>query len=82
MRLMVTAPTHSVISYVRDLEDRFLAGDTQAELTIDMFCYSVAKTIASYVVPLEGIDAIAFTGGIGEKSFIKRAKILGEFLDS
>ena len=79
----MTAATHSVIiSYVRDLEDRFLAGDTQAELTIDMFCYSVAKTIASYVVPLGGIDAIAFTGGIGEKSFIKRAKILGEFLDS
>ena len=45
-----------------------------------MFCYSVAKTIASYVVPLGGIDAIAFAGGIGEKSFIKRAKILGEFL--
>ena len=47
-----------------------------------MFCYSVAKTIASYVVPLGGFDAIAFTGGIGEKSFIKRAKILGEFSPS
>ena len=68
-----------------------------------MFCYQVAKTIASYVVPLQGydsilnqklfekiifrIDAIIFTGGIGEKSFIKREKIvdhlksLGAILD-
>ena len=57
-----------------------------------MFCYQIAKTIASYVVTLEGykrcrwslcfkglprIDALIFTGGIGEKSFIKRKKIIG-----
>jgi len=41
-----------------------------------MFCYRVAKTIASYLVPLGGLDALVFTGGIGEKSWIKRAKIL------
>ena len=30
------------------------------------------------MVPLGGVDAVVFTGGIGEKSWIKRAKILGE----
>jgi len=59
----------------RDLEEKFLEGDDQAALAIEMFCYGVAKTIASYIVPLQGIDAIIFTGGIGEKSFIKRKKI-------
>jgi len=60
----------------RELEERYEVNDKDATLAIEMFCYSVAKTIASYVVPLGGIDAIVFTGGIGEKSFIKREKIL------
>ena len=34
--------------------------------------------VASYLVPLGGLDALVFTGGIGEKSWIKRAKILGK----
>jgi len=60
----------------RDLEDRHEAGDDTATLAIEMYCYRVAKYIASYSVPLGRIDAIVFTGGIGEKSFIKRKKIL------
>jgi len=60
----------------RDLEDRFLAGDQAAALAIEMFCYRVAKYVAAYIVPLGRIDAIVFTGGIGEKSFIKRKRIL------
>ena len=45
-----------------------------------MFCYNIAKTVASYTVPLGGLDAIVFTGGIGEKSHIKRQRIAGEDL--
>ena len=60
----------------RDLELNYLAGDEKAGLVIDMFCYRLAKYIASYAVPLGGIDVLVFTGGIGEKSFIKRAKTL------
>jgi len=60
----------------RDLEDRLLGGDKAAALAIEMFCYRVAKYVASYTVPLGRIDAVVFTGGIGEKSFIKRKKIL------
>ena len=38
----------------RDLEERFLAGDQEAALAIEMFCYRVATTLASYIVPLGG----------------------------
>ena len=38
----------------RDLEERFIAGDKEASLAIEMFCYQVAKTLASYIVPLGG----------------------------
>lgn len=39
---------------VRDLEERFIAGDQEAALAIEMFCYRVATTLASYIVPLGG----------------------------
>ena len=43
---------------------------------MDMFCYRLAKYIASYAVPLGRIDAIIFTGGIGENSSIIRKLVL------
>ena len=63
----------------RDLEEKYLAGDSLAELGVEMFCYQIAKTAAAFAVPLAGLDAIVFTGGIGEKSFIKRKKIAGKY---
>ena len=39
--------------------------------------FTLCRTIASYMIPLGGLDALVFTGGIGEKSRIKREKILG-----
>ena len=56
-----------------------MAGDGLAELAVEMFCYHIAKTAAAFTVPLAGLDAIVFTGGIGEKSFIKRKKIAGKY---
>ncbi|MEI9930115.1 MAG: acetate/propionate family kinase [Rhizomicrobium sp.] len=38
-----------------------------AQLAIEMFCYSVRKQIAAMIAVLEGIDLIVFAGGIGEK---------------
>ena len=46
-----------------------------AALAIAMFCMSVAKSIASMVVALGGVDAIVFTGGIGEHDAAVRATI-------
>lgn len=46
-----------------------------ARLAIAMFCLSVAKSIAGMIVTLGGVDAIVFTGGIGEHDAAARATI-------
>lgn len=51
-------------------------GHKGAILALDVFCYRLAKYIASYAVPLGRIDAIIFTGGIGENSAAIRKKVL------
>jgi acetate kinase len=53
------------------------AGDARARLAIDIFCYVLAKTIAALAVPLGKLDAVVFTGGIGENSVAVRAQTLG-----
>ena len=65
-----------VSSDFRDILDGYDKGDERSILAMDMFSYRLAKYIASYAVPLGRIDAIIFTGGIGENSHIVRAKVL------
>lgn len=62
----------------RTIEEAAVAGNTQAMLALDMFCYRLAKQIASYMVPLQRLDAIIFTGGIGENSDIIRDKVINQ----
>jgi len=50
---------------VRDLE---AAGTTEAALALDVFVYQVKKTLGGYAAAMGGLDAVAFTGGIGENS--------------
>ncbi len=63
-------------SDMRELERKATAGDRAAELTIDIFCTSLQKTIAGYIALLRGIDLLVFTGGIGEHSDDVRARVL------
>ena len=51
-------------------------GNTSAQLAIDVFTRSVRKAIGSYAFLLGGLDAIVFTGGIGEHDAKSRAEIL------
>ncbi|MBD3328109.1 acetate/propionate family kinase [Candidatus Peregrinibacteria bacterium] len=44
------------------------------KLALEVLCYRLAKYIASYTVPLQGLDAITFTGGIGEHAHYIRTK--------
>ncbi len=48
------------------------AGDRQARLALDMFCYRIRKYIGAYMAVLGGADCIVFTGGIGENSPVVR----------
>ena len=52
-------------------------GDLRAELAIDVFCYRLAKAILGLAAALERIDALVFTGGIGEHAAPVRARTLG-----
>jgi acetate kinase len=53
---------------VRDLEQAASAGNADAALALDVFAYEVRKTIGAYAAAMGGLDAVAFTGGIGENS--------------
>lgn len=53
---------------VRDLEQAAAAGNTRAAEALQVFVYQVKKTIGAYAAAMGGLDAVAFTGGIGENS--------------
>jgi acetate kinase len=54
-----------------------LASDRpEAREAVDYYCYSAARHAASLVPALGGLDAIVFTGGVGENAAPVRAKIL------
>ncbi|ABV36316.1 acetate kinase [Shewanella sediminis HAW-EB3] len=60
----------------RGIEEGYQNGHKGATLALEIFCYRLAKYIASYTVPLGKLDALVFTGGIGENSDLIRAKVL------
>lgn len=67
-----------ISSDFRDLEDAASDGDERAELAINVFAYQVEKYIGSYVMAMNGVDAIVFTAGLGENSPSVRAKICAD----
>lgn len=62
---------------LRTLTEARASGHASARLAIDVFCYRLAKSLAALVVPLGGLDALVFTGGIGEHSHLVRSLTLG-----
>lgn len=60
---------------MRKLQTASDAGNNDAQLAIEIFCRSIAKTVASYAAVLGGLDLLAFSGGIGEHSAAVRANV-------
>lgn len=58
-----------VSSDFRDLNDAVDEGHELATVAFEVFCYRVAKYIGSYVAAMNGVDAIAFTAGVGENDW-------------
>lgn len=56
----------------RYVEDGYVEGKAEAIRAMEIFCYRLAKYIASYTVALGSLDAVVFTGGIGENSALVR----------
>ena len=65
-----------VSSDFRDLEVAYYEGNELAINAVEVFSYKVAKYIGSYVAAMNGVDAIAFTAGIGENTNFVREKIV------
>ena len=68
-----------VSSDFRDLDQASMDGNERATVALEMFAYRTALYIGSYVAALNGVDAIAFTAGIGENNF-KMRKMIVEYL--
>ncbi len=64
----VTADMHSLLQHRHN--------NPQADLAINLFCYTIKKTIGAYAAAMGGVDSIIFSAGIGERSAAIRAQIL------
>ena len=63
-------------SDMRTVEAAAAAGNERAQLAVEVFVYRLAKAIAGLVVGLQRLDALIFTGGIGENSAVIRSMVL------
>jgi acetate kinase len=64
------------VSDVREVTARAAAGDADAELALDVYCYRVRSYVGAYLAALGGADVVAFTAGVGENSAPVRARSL------
>jgi acetate kinase len=63
-------------SDLRDLTAAANDGNEKARLALEMLAYRVKKYVGSYIAVLGGVDAIVFTGGIGEHSPLVRGLVM------
>ena len=61
---------------MRTVETAAATGDERAQLALEVFVHRLAKAVAAMVVGLERLDALVFTGGIGEHSALIRSRVL------
>ncbi len=66
-----------VSSDFRDIDTAKKDGNHLAEVALEAFAYRVAKYIGAYTAAMNGVDAIAFTAGVGENDIATRKTICG-----
>ncbi len=64
-----------VSSDFRDIENAAKEGNHLAEVALEAFVYRVAKYIGAYTAAMNGVDAIAFTAGVGENDKATRKNV-------
>jgi acetate kinase len=60
---------------MREVEDAAQKGNAQADLALDIYCRRIVKYIGAYAAEMGGVDAIVFTGGVGENSHVVRRRV-------
>lgn len=63
-------------SDMREIEDEAFRDNPQHKLALAIYCHRLRKYIGSYMAVMGGVDALVFTGGVGEKSFYVREHAL------
>ena len=63
----------------RDIIEEMNRGNEMAKLTMEVYCYNVAKYIGAYTAAMNGVDVIAFTAGVGENNPLIRRKVCEYF---
>ncbi len=59
----------------RDITAAAAAGNKRAQLAVEMQRYQIAKFVGSYMAAMNGVDAVVFTGGIGENDSALRKEV-------
>lgn len=72
------AGVSGVSSDIREIEAAADTGNDRAALALRLFTRSVSETVGSLYVSLGGLDALVFTGGVGEHSASVRKSVCGE----
>ncbi len=62
-------------SDMRELEEAVAEGDVRAKKAFDIFTYRIKKYVGAYIAAMGGLDALVFTGGIGENSIEVRKAV-------
>lgn len=66
-------------SDAREMDDLANGGDQRAKLALKMLTFQMIKYIGAYVAEMNGVDAIFFTGGIGEHNSRLRRRVCENF---
>lgn len=67
--------SNNMSSDFRDIENAYFAGDEMAIMTMKTYAYRVAKYVGAYTAAMNGVDAIAFTAGVGENGPLVRSLV-------
>jgi acetate kinase len=60
---------------MRDLDEAVAAGSSRARLALDVYVRAIRHYLGAFILELDGVDAISFSGGIGENSWETRAAV-------
>ncbi|MFA7228923.1 MAG: acetate kinase, partial [Melioribacteraceae bacterium] len=65
-------------SDMREIEEAVAEGNKKAKYAFDVFVYRIKKYVGAYTAAMGGLDALVFTGGIGENSILVRQEVCSE----
>lgn len=65
------------VNDMRDVGEKAAAGDEGAQLALDVYVHRLVSYIGAYMAILGGVDAVAFTAGVGENAVDIRAAVVG-----